>query len=79
MQYDPYFPGGQDQGLSEGVPHEVFGPWVPWERGQAISDLSRRPNATSRRRRCRRAQKMVEKYVSRKCPKSISLDSGHLD
>ena len=27
----------------------------------------------------RRAQKMVETYVSRKCPKSISLDSGHLD
>ena len=24
-------------------------------------------------------QRMVEKYVSRKCPKSMSLDSGHLD
>ena len=28
--------------LSEGVPHEVFGPWVRWGRGQVISDLSRR-------------------------------------
>ena len=24
-------------------------------------------------------KKIVEKYVSQKCPKSISLDSGHLD
>ena len=28
--------------LSEGVPHEVFGPWVWWEGGQVIPDLSRR-------------------------------------
>ena len=28
--------------LSEGVPHEVFGPWVRWGRGQVISDLSQR-------------------------------------
>ena len=33
-------------GLSEGVPHEVFGPRVWWGRGQVISDLSQR-------RRCR--------------------------
>ena len=25
------------------------------------------------------APKLIEKYVSRKCPKSISLHSGHLD
>ena len=33
---------------SEGVPHEVFGPWVWWGKGQVISGLSRR-----RRRRRR--------------------------
>ena len=27
--------------LSEGVPHEVLGHWVRWERGQVIPDLSR--------------------------------------
>ena len=54
--------------LSEGVPREVFGPWVRWEGGQVIPDLSRR-----------RAQKMTKKYFSQKYPKSMSLDSGHLD
>ena len=34
--------GAPCQDLSEGVPHKVFGPWVRWERGQVISDLSRR-------------------------------------
>ena len=33
--------------LSEGVPHEVFGPWVRWEEGQVIPDLSRCSVATS--------------------------------
>ena len=27
---------------SEGVPHEVFGPWVWWGRGQIIPDVSQR-------------------------------------
>ena len=35
--------------------------------------------ASSSSQRRRRAQKMAEQYFSRKCPKSISLDSGHLD
>ena len=32
--------------LSEGVPHEVFGPWVRWEGGQVIPDLSQRRRRT---------------------------------
>ena len=39
--------------LSEGVPQEVFGPWVWWGRGQVISDLSSSSSrrVASRRRR----------------------------
>ena len=60
------FVGG---GQSEGVPHEVFGPWVRWGRGQVISDLSRR-----RRNVDVGPKKNVEQYFS----KNVQ-NSGHLD
>ena len=45
--------------ISEGVPHEVFGPWVWWGRGQVISVLSS-SSSSQRRRRPLPPQKKID-------------------
>ena len=75
----------RERDLSEEVHHEVFGPWVRWERGQVIPGLSQRRTVVVGPKMEPNSPKTgsfvfrhIEEFTASSCSQIVGTDVPHL-